>query len=944
MTSGLFERKDHQEGEVFSDINLDWVNHHLAPVILTDRAGSIIKVNRAFMAFTGFSREEITGSHISSLLNPDSRVESGVSSDNNRTKYLIPDKTNNGAGIICHCTREKIKPDNGEDLDLIYLFPQNGSEFALVSHHENGFIPVSKKCDDQNLSNIARHDKTIFNNIPDLLILSDNQANVIEVTQNPGFPIPHLGRFLKNKNLLNILPEDSRALFKKFREIAVSGEPASYYDDFIFGGEKRFLEFRLVSVDDDRILAIVRDVTRLKKTEKALIVSQERLNRMQRISGIGSWDVSFGEKTEILTWNFFELLGVSNPGSAISREHISHFHLVHPDDLSEYKNSFEEAIHNKSGEYRAEYRIIDSMGILRYLFTEAQLRFDNAGNLRHWSGTIQDITKRKKAESLKASAFQISQLIHSQHNLAHLMRAIHQIIASMMPAPNLLVAMISETDGKITFPYCIDPTGAPNSESAQNGLIGYVLRSGLPLLVSASAIDVMITENIIRSGEPVPESWLGVPLSTRDQVLGVLVLQSYSPDITYGEDEKNILIFVSEQIALSIQRINSDEALLNAKNQAEESSRLKSSLLANMSHELRTPMTGILGFSEILCDELEEDRFKVMASTIYKSANRLMSTLNSIMDLSAIEANIDSLKINNISIKSAFLPQLRNLHIIASDKGLYLRTALPPTIHVMADEKLLGQLLYHILDNAIKFTIDGGISISAYISDKDKMEAIIRVSDTGIGIAPEHHKLIFEEFRQVSEGMSRTFEGSGLGLALCSKIARLINARLWVDSVPGKGSDFYIALPTAFPDYTEPDTDQDSTPVINTQRLSRGPVPEILIVEDNEINRRLAALYLRELCNTEMAENGYVALEKIKRKKYDAILMDINLGAGPNGMSIANQVRTLENYKDVPIIAVTGYTMQGDREKLLSNGCSHYLAKPYDKKTLLRLFSDILYT
>ena len=121
-------------------------------------------------------------------------------------------------------------------------------------------------------------------------------------------------------------------------------------------------------------------------------------------------------------------------------------------------------------------------------------------------------------------------------------------------------------------------------------------------------------------------------------------------------------------------------------------------------------------------------------------------------------------------------------------------------------------------------------------------------------------------------------------------------------------------------------------------------MPEVLIVEDNEINRRLAALYLREICNTEMAENGYVAIEKIKRRKYDAILMDINLGAGPDGLSIAHQVRSYEINKNTPIIAVTGYTMHGDREKLLSNGCSHYLPKPYDKQTLLKLFSGILYS
>jgi PAS domain S-box-containing protein len=944
MTSGLFESKDHDEGEVYSDTTLDWVNHYLAPVILTDRTGSILRVNNAFTAFTGFSAQEISGSHITTVLNPSPQVPSDIPCDNIRASCLVVQKTSRKSGTLCHCTKEIIKPEGGDELDIIYLYPNKVSLNGKAANSEKRQEPNNFEQADNNLSDIAQRNNVILENIPDLLVILDQQANIIEVNQNPSFPIRHLGTLIKNKNLLNLLPVKSKVLITKFKKVSESGKPESYYDDFDFGGEKRFLEYRLIALEDNKILAVVRDISELKKTEKALEISRERLNHMQRISGIGSWDVSYGEKNEILTWNFFELLGVTNPGPAINSDHISHFHLVHPDDLDYYKKKYNQAIARKSSSYRAEYRIVDSWGNLRYLFTEAQLGFDGSGNLRHWSGTIQDITKRKKAEILKASAFQISQLIHSQHDLTHLMEAVHQIIASLMPAPNLLVAMNSESDGKITFPYCIDPAGSPDADSAETGLIGHVLRSGEPMLVSSDNIEVMIRENIVQRPAMIPESWLGVPLNTRDRVLGVLVLQSYSPDITYGEDEKNILIFVSEQIALSIHRIGSDAALLSAKNQAEESSRLKSSLLANMSHELRTPMTGILGFSEILCDELEDDRHKVMASTIYKSANRLMSTLNSIMDLSAIEANIDSLKINTVSIKSVFFPQLRNLHAIASDKGIYLRTALPPSIHVLADEKLLGQLLHHLLDNAIKFTIDGGISVSAYFNDKNKTEAIIRVSDTGIGIAPEHHKLIFEEFRQVSEGMSRTFEGSGLGLALCAKIARLIKARLWVDSVPGKGSDFYIALPSAFPDYSETTTEQENAPVINTQRLSRGPVPEVLIVEDNEINRRLAALYLRELCNTEMAENGYVALEKIKRKKYDAILMDINLGAGPNGMSIANQVRTIESYKEVPIIAVTGYTMQGDREKLLSNGCSHYLAKPYDKKTLLRLFSDILYS
>lgn len=935
----MLERKDRGDQEVQSITTSDWINFYQAAALLADKTGAILLVNDTFVSLTGYSSEELTNIPLSELISLSSDQSFEYKSINDIQKFTTIIRLSDGSEVYCHVSKSTVSPSTGIQLDLIQFYPFTNQELSNLK--SNGHTSDGKM--HNKLTDIAHRNKAILETIPDLLILFDSEANVIEVHQNPNFPVPHLGWMLKNKNLHQILPEKSSKIFEKFSDINKSGNPSTFYDNIEFGGETRFLEYRLVSVEGNRILAIVRDITDLRKAEKALYLNQERLRHMQQISGIGSWDATFGEKTTILTWNFFEILGTENPVTELKADHLYHFHLVHPDDLKWYKKTIEESISEKSDSYQADYRIIDNKNNLRHLHTEAKLEFDSLGNLRRWVGTIQDVSTQKKAEILKASAFQISQLIHSQHNLTHLMEAIHQIIASLMPAPNLLVALSDDDSKEIDFPFCIDPKGKPDQESARNGLIGYVLGNGEPLLVSASAIDLMISERIIQKPALIPESWLGIPLKTHDRVLGVLVLQSYTPDITYGEDEKNILNFVSEQIALSILRIGSDEALLNAKNEAEESSRLKSSLLANMSHELRTPMTGILGFSEILHEELEEERLKVMASTIFKSANRLMSTLNSIMDLSAIESNIDSLNIKPVNVKSTFLPQLRNLHSIASDKGIYLRTALPPTITVVADEKLLGQLLHHLLDNAIKFTIDGGVSVSAYVNAQNKSEAIIRVSDTGIGIAPEHHKLIFEEFRQVSEGLSRIFEGSGLGLALCVKIARLINARLWVDSVPDKGSDFYIGLPYVLPDTFEVAVEPEPVQVINTQRLSRGPVPEVLIVEDNEINRRLAALYLRELCNTEMAENGYVALEKIKRKKYDAILMDINLGAGPNGMSIANEVRTLDNYKNTPIIAVTGYTMQGDREKLLSNGCSHYLAKPYDKKTLLRLFSGILY-
>ena len=943
MTSGLFEKENRKEGDTFYDQKFEWVNIYPAPVLITGKDGVILGINSAFTHLTGFSFSEISGNLISDILTTIGKEDYFSAGSVRRNAFVKSLKSlRNSEG--CQYTVETVKQENGTELGLFHLYPLNAISDSMFDNE------IEQTPDDQRAllketgSELLTYYQNILASIPELVVLTDSDANVIGVNQASGFPVSISGISSQGRNLLDVLPPRAAGQFTSFCKSAGPGSSTRFEDQFSESSHNFTFEFRLNCVDDNRFLLIIRDISKASADENALAQSHGRLNQMLAFSEAGSWDITFGESNKVHTWNFFEILGIRDiPERELNISDINHYELVHSDDSERVKATIESAISNREDSYKISYRINDSSGKTRHLNTEAHLEFNDEGKLHRWSGIIQDVTSTRKAERLKAAAFQISQLIHSQHNLEHLMQAIHQIIASLMPAPNLLIALSSDNEAKIHFPYCSDPAGAPDAESASKGLIGYVLKTGNPLVVSDDAINLMETEGIISPQQKIPVSWLGVPLNTHSQVLGVLVLQSYSRDFAYGEDEKNILIFVSEQIALSIQRIRSDEALLRAKNQAEESSRLKSSLLANMSHELRTPMTGILGFSEILTEELEDNRYKVMASTIFKSANRLMSTLNSIMDLSAIEANIDSLKITTVSIKSVFLPQLRNLHAIASDKGIYLRTALPPSIQVLADEKLLGQLLHHLLDNAIKFTIDGGVSVSAYLNDANKQEAIIRVSDTGIGIAPEHHKMIFEEFRQVSEGMSRTFEGSGLGLALCTKISRLINARLWVDSVPGKGSDFYIGLPAAAQDYAEVVAEKEHTTVINTQRLGRGPVPEILIVEDNEINRRLAALYLRELCNTEMAENGYVALEKIRRKKYDAILMDINLGAGPNGMSIANQVRSIDQYKDVPIIAVTGYTMQGDREKLLANGCSHYLAKPYDKKTLLRLFTDILY-
>ena len=662
--------------------------------------------------------------------------------------------------------------------------------------------------------------------------------------------------------------------------------------------------------------------------------------KLHQQAGIAHWGITFGEKSHVETSNFFELLSIPKPKQPATLGDVLHKESIHPDDLPAYNALLYKVEAQKLTSYDCNYRIVCDNDSVKHIQNHARLVYDDNGNICSWNGVLQDVTAFIKPLSHKPPAFQTSQLIHSQPSLKLLLKVVHQAVSSHMPVHEMCL-VLNNKGTELAVHQLNELDFITELRKYKNGLIEHVLKTGEPLLITASDIEQMILEKIIHD-EPVSQSWVGVPLKTQESTFGVLCLQSPTKETIYSEEDKAMLMFIAEQITLAAQKIKSEDSLRRAKNSAENSSRLKSSLLANMSHELRTPMTGILGFSEILNEELEDPRLKSMAGTIFKSAGRLMSTLNSIIDLSALEADKDSLNLKSINTRLMMQPLLKVAYSIASDKGLYLRTSIPSDLFIKADEKLLSQLLHHLIDNALKFTIDGGVSISAYKLNKTSTTATIRINDTGIGIASEHHKMIFDDFRQVSEGFSRTFEGSGLGLSLCSKISRLLNAKMWVDSIEGTGSDFYVELPVGLPETIER-TGALNVPAIRTHRLSRGSVPDVLIVEDNEINRRLAALYLRELCNTEMAENGYVAIEKIKRKKYDAILMDINLGAGPDGLTIAQQTRGFEINKNTPIIAVTGYTMHGDKEKLLSNGCSHYLPKPYDKQTLLKLFSEILY-
>ena len=427
--------------------------------------------------------------------------------------------------------------------------------------------------------------------------------------------------------------------------------------------------------------------------------------------------------------------------------------------------------------------------------------------------------------------------------------------------------------------------------------------------------------------------------------------ESTSKKVTNKDTGKlDLIISVSRDIS---ERKKTESELQQAKEKAVEMNRLKSNFLANMSHELRTPLIGILGFSDILKSELKESEFQDMIEMINTSGNRLLETLNLILDLSRIEAGrlpMNYAKFDGIKCINEMVEFYKNS---AHKKALNLDVdTVLESFEVMLDERMYREIIENLINNALKFTINGGVTVKIDEEENNKEQwIIIKIIDTGIGILKESQEIIFEEFRQVSEGYSRNFEGTGLGLTITKNFIRKMNGSISLESEPNKGSTFTVKLPTNLPRKWKP-VQQEQVKDGNTYKkedeikLNIFPTgnctEEILLVEDDTITRALTENYLKKFYSVDTVTDGAEALQKIKLKAYSAILMDINLGKGINGIDTVKEIRNFTNYNDTPIIAFTAYTMKGDKDKFLSSGFTHYLPKPFTKEDIYIVLIDAL--
>ncbi len=372
------------------------------------------------------------------------------------------------------------------------------------------------------------------------------------------------------------------------------------------------------------------------------------------------------------------------------------------------------------------------------------------------------------------------------------------------------------------------------------------------------------------------------------------------------------------------------EEIIQAKQKAEESERLKTAFLQNMSHEIRTPLNGVIGFSNLLSTkDLSKSDISEYSSIIQTSAKRLLEIVNNILDISKIETGQIKIVQGEFSINTL----IRNIYsifsLIAKEKELEFNysVALDDISSVIySDETKIHQILSNLVNNALKFTKTGSVNFGYNVEDEN---LIFYVKDTGIGIPEDMQTKIFERFIQADMGLTRNFEGAGLGLAICNGLANLLGGKIWLESEIGKGSTFYFSIPF------NQIKNQSNLYSEKEEKIEMLTNKKILIVEDDFTSY----LYLRILLDdigvpTLYASDGTEALEIIKNNNDIAlILMDIRMPK-MNGIDATKEIKS--TYPDLPIIAQTAYAYSEEKEKVLALGCDDYLSKPIDKNLLYK--------
>ncbi|MBF0527891.1 MAG: response regulator [Deltaproteobacteria bacterium] len=431
-----------------------------------------------------------------------------------------------------------------------------------------------------------------------------------------------------------------------------------------------------------------------------------------------------------------------------------------------------------------------------------------------------------------------------------------------------------------------------------------------------------------KDGSSFPVEYIVTPLKEGDALIGTVIIFRDMTESRQIEDER-----------------------LQALNRAEEASRVKSNFLAIMSHEIRTPMYAILGVTELALEDPLEPEIKDQFEIVRDSAETLLALLDDILDFAKIEMDKLELEIINFDLRQLVESLVRTMIVLAQAKGLELKAHISPQVPAVlkGDPVRLKQILVNLTGNAIKFTHSGSVILNIepanpvaagpeVMEPHPDVRLQFSVKDTGVGVPSENLNSIFDYFSQGDSSITRRYGGTGLGLAICRRLVHLMGGDIWLESRPDSGSTFYF---TAVFQPREP-ADLNALETVFTSPMQT-PLFRILLVDDHPVNLKVGKRYLTKRGHSvAVAANGLEALERLKERRFDIVLMDLEMPE-MDGIEATHRIREGQGgaaAREIPIIAMTAHALTGFKEKCLAAGMNDFLTKPVDFQHLEKIFAQ----
>lgn len=790
----------------------------------------------------------------------------------------------------------------------------------------------------------------ILEAIPDLIFILNKQGIFLEFRGGNEGDLVYDPEYFLQKNISDLYPGNiSKAFFDAIKMLEEDSQTSFEYQ--LQGEKLKTYETRLIDLDEDKVMAIIRDVTAQKRKIAEQTLHNHNISNILNELNEVLWSVSLPDYKKIYfspsTEKLYEV-----PMEVWDMNPSLWMDMIHPEDKEMVTEYIEKSL-QAYGSYQCAYRIVTASGKTKWINNKGSIINDEKGNGIRLDGIITDITEIKEQEIAYRNLTDLQALLMKMAS-EYINLKTDDLKASLENSLSEIGTFVSADRAYIfdydwvantcsnTYEWCAEniPPEIDNLQSVPLDFINdwvHNHRNGKPMYID-NVYDLPEDDGVRQIIEPQGiKSLITIPILDQKQCLGFIGFDSVQNFHKYSERERTLL-FVFAEIYLNItKRIALEQKLIEEKENAKAASRAKSEFLANMSHEIRTPLNGVIGFTDLLLKTPLNPTQQQYAENANTSGKALLSIINDILDFSKIEAG----KLELDVIKSDLVDLLEQatdiLKFHAGQKNIELLLNIPLDMPRFArvDPIRLKQILINLLSNAVKFTEIGEVELRVTfekLTDK-RGRYKFSVRDTGIGISEDQQKKLFKAFTQADSTTTRKFGGTGLGLTISNLLATKMGGEIKLESTFNKGSIFYFTIETDY-EFGEKYLEHDEL-----------EIESVLVIDDNENNRTiLEHNFARWNVKFHGVEGGPQALELLeKANDFDLLIIDYHMPE-MDGLETIRKIRDIFHTHPhrTPIMLLhSSSDDQSLREECKKLGVKFNLVKPVKAGELYQFLKNI---